>query len=156
MPTKTSRTPADRRYDGTVDPVQAKLLDGKLAGVARQQPNFAALAVRLVAIGGWHVASGLEQDLDQLLARGEERKPASVVLCEGEPCRCHSNSARLHEADARNQIATGWALSEDGLWRQHTWCERDGTLIETTLPRERYFGFPLDDQEATTFCTENW
>jgi hypothetical protein len=156
MPTTTSRTPVKHRYDGTIDPVQAKLLDRKLIGVARQQPDFAALAVRLVAIGGWHVASGLEEDLEALLTRGEERTPERVVLREGEPCRCHGNAARLREAEPRKQIVTGWALSDDGLWRQHTWCELDGTLIETTLTRERYFGFPLDDNEAATFCDENW
>lgn len=139
----------------TIDPDQAAFLDRKLAGVVGEQPAFAALAVRLVTIGGWQVASVPEVHLEQLLERAEVRAPTEVVVREGEPSRCHTNAGRLHEEDARNRIVTGWAPSEDGLWRQHTWCEIGGAVIETTVPRERYYGFELDDAESASFCIAN-
>jgi hypothetical protein len=43
-------------------------------------------------------------------------------------------------------IGTGYALSEDGLWRQHSWGLReDGGVVETTSGREMYVGLRLPD-----------
>ena len=48
-------------------------------------------------------------------------------------------------------MATGYALSEDGLWRSHSWgltqARNRAVIIETTVSRERYFGvmFPAEE-----------
>ena len=39
-------------------------------------------------------------------------------------------------------IPTGYALSDDGLWRQHTWGLLRNGVLETTEVRLRYFGIP--------------
>lgn len=39
---------------------------------------------------------------------------------------------------------TGYALSPDGLWRQHSWAYGDNLMIyETTVERVMYFGVEL-------------
>jgi hypothetical protein len=53
------------------------------------------------------------------------------------------------------KITTGWALSDDGLWRQHSWILRGKTVIETTETRVRYFGVTLTDAEAEQFWNDN-
>lgn len=41
-------------------------------------------------------------------------------------------------------IGTGYALSDDGLWRQHSWgLEADGVVVETTFERRSYVGIVL-------------
>jgi hypothetical protein len=86
----------------------------------------------------------------------------------GRPNQCHANAA-LHWAHSRGQcrIATGFALGGDGVWREHSWVVQprggapdpfrgdDWTPLETTEPREAYFGYLLDDQEAEDFCFFN-
>ena len=52
-------------------------------------------------------------------------------------------------------IATGYALSDDGLWRQHTWgILRDG-ILETTEARIEYFGLLLQGERADEFAASN-
>jgi hypothetical protein len=48
-------------------------------------------------------------------------------------------------------IATGYGLSEDGLWRQHSWLWNGKKVLETTVPRTIYFGVMLNDVEAARF-----
>jgi hypothetical protein len=103
------------------------------------------------------VYRGEEWDLVQLLARGEVfTGPAEMR--EGEPGQAHANVARLwadHQAEFA--IATGYALSEDGLWRQHSFAVRkqpkpnQPPLVETTVPRVLYFGYTLTQEESERF-----
>jgi hypothetical protein len=137
-----------------LEPVQARLLEQKLAAVIRSQPQFALLAHRLLAVGGVQVAAVLEEDLEPLLARGRTRRPHTITHVQGEPSGCHANAAALYQPH-RHRIVTGWALSRDGLWRQHSWCEQNSKLIETTLPRAIYYGYQLNERESAAFCLNN-
>lgn len=52
-------------------------------------------------------------------------------------------------------IGSGYALSADGLWRQHSWgILRDG-ILETTERRIKYFGLILQDERANRFARGN-
>jgi hypothetical protein len=82
----------------------------------------------------------------------------------GKPCDCHRNSCDLWEAnrnnpDIRVHIATGYALTKDGMWRQHSWVvwikARSVKIVETTTPRIAYFGFVMTDKEAELFNRHN-
>jgi hypothetical protein len=56
------------------------------------------------------------------------------------------------------RIASGYALTGDGLWRQHSWGvdAADGRVIETTVRRVRYYGVILgDDDESLEFFFSN-
>ena len=57
----------------------------------------------------------------------------------GEPSACHENAARLDDGVTRRRF-TGFALSEDGCWRVHSWLMTPDGVIETTGPRTLYFG----------------
>jgi hypothetical protein len=65
--------------------------------------------------------------------------------------------ARLfHRNPAGTRIVTGYALSSDGLWRQHSWAMAgDGGVVETTEERLLYFGYELTAAEAEIFIELN-
>jgi hypothetical protein len=87
-----------------------------------------------------------EPDLDALRASGSVFGPACRVLG-GDDGECHRNVAILW-IDA---IGTGYALSDDGLWRQHSWgVDRAGTVVETTtIRRLAYVGVVLPQRAAS-------
>lgn len=121
-------------------------------------PRWPELEDKLLAAGGEEVIPPMvvEDSLERLLESGELLEPSEVELREGIPCHCHGNSARLWE-EGVGKICTGYALSNDGLWRQHTWVVADGDkIIETTTKRVAYFGFILNEEESQQFAFENW
>lgn len=128
----------------------------KLDRAVAAQPAWAQLNQRLLAFGGDQVVACYEEDLDLLLSDGA-LGAGPVRRQPGHPCRCHSNSSRLYEQDPqRLSIVTGWGLSADGLWRQHTWAQDlDGTIIETTTVRLRYYGVRLTGPAADRFAAAN-
>ncbi len=53
-------------------------------------------------------------------------------------------------------LRTGYALSRDGVWRQHSWCYTDnGVVVETTEKRVQYFGYVMTEDECDQFLFEN-
>lgn len=83
--------------------------------------------------------------------------PESVtcVLHLGARSNCHVNAVTLWRSGEAVAIGTGYALSDDQLWREHSWAwDRDGYLIETTEPRNRYYGLRMDGPRAERFA--NW
>jgi hypothetical protein len=108
---------------------------------------LASLADRLVANGGRALlvppdhSEVVSYDLSMLEEVGRFVDPRDATFEEGEPNGCHENARQLW-AKGRGTLCTGYALSEDGLWRSHSWIEAaDGRVIETTSPRTAYFGY---------------
>lgn len=128
------------------DDFQRQMLTERLEGAQATDPRWAALARRLLDIGGELIAVWAEPDLSQLLDRGCEWPTEGARLAEGERSRCHHNVARLVLGGAAAEWVTGWALSEDGIWRQHSWAF-DTVVVETTVPRVAYFGFAMSEAE---------
>ena len=119
------------------------------------------LEQKLLAQGGTRLVYRLEPDLEPLLRRGEVFDEL-VELVPGELHTCHANAARLWQENREAlALVTGYALSEDGLWRQHSWVMRKQPtaeqcrLIETTVKRVKYFGFLLNEVEAEAFLRMN-
>jgi hypothetical protein len=115
------------------------------------------LKKNLLAIGGWGVCvPHIEPDLQKILKRGR-RFPGKSKSMRGERSRCHSNSAFCWaENEDKCSICTGYALSRDGMWRQHTWVyTHNGVVVETTEKRVAYFGFVMDKKECELFHLEN-
>jgi hypothetical protein len=84
-----------------------------------------------------------EGDLDELSARATAAGPASRFQV-GADNACHTNAAVLWIHGDVSAIGTGYALSDDDLWRQHSWgLDADGTIVETTTERRRYVGLRL-------------
>lgn len=98
-----------------------------------------------------------EEDAPEMLHRGEYFKGDHAIKVRGAPSQCHRNSADIwvrHPDDYT--ITVGYTLSDDGLWRQHTWLiNNDGAVIETTVGRVGYFGFRLSISESLYFLSNN-
>ncbi len=115
-------------------------------------PEYIKLEQRLLSMGGTMVVPRREPDQDKILSRGWLWAGDNIKIVSGVPSNCHSNVAEFWRSNPkRYSIATGWALSDDDLWRQHSWIFDRCTVIETTTPREKYFGFVLTSLEARQF-----
>jgi hypothetical protein len=115
------------------------------------------LEQKLLTLGGIRLIYRYEPDLQLLLARGEAFDETAELIA-GESGQCHLNVAQIwNERSEEYSIVTGYALSEDGLWRQHSWLLREKPtagqcrLIETTIERIKYFGVILTETEAKAF-----
>lgn len=114
------------------------------------------LKKHLLKIGGWSVClPHIEKEAKRIVEKGI-RFAGRAKMMRGEPCQCHSNSANLwNENKDKVQICTGYALTKDGMWRQHSWCvvktPRSYKVIETTMPRISYYGYILDNKESFLF-----
>ena len=109
----------------------------------------------LLGFGGRNLVYPLTPDIDMpmLMSRGEWMT-GEIVYKRMAMSQCHSNVAKLWLAKARklSAIGTGYALTEDGLWRQHSWgCCPDG-IIETTTPRLLYWGVSYRGANADAFA----
>jgi hypothetical protein len=142
----------------TATQAQLAFLDARLADYLKWQPEFAALVDRLLAIAGVRVVPPGVPDphLEQLLGQGQLWE-GLAKLVPGTPGRCHENAARLYQRNpARFRVVTGYALSADGLWRQHSWGYDTASrsrrrIMETTERRLRYYGVLLSAAEAGAF-----
>lgn len=119
------------------------------------------LKARLLDFAGDAVClPGYEEDLENILEYGQFWLVYNAERIPGEPCQCHENSALLwrENRDITN-ICTGYALSEDGMWRQHSWLihrkPRSNKIVETTRPRVLYYGFALTPEMCEEFADEN-
>jgi hypothetical protein len=141
------------------DAEQREFLSRQCEALAREQPGIKTVRDRLLAIGGAETCLvGREEERDQMLTRGRAYSGRRAIRRTGERSRCHANVAGLHEQDpAGCRIATGYALSDDGIWRRHSWgLGPDERPIETTTPSVAYFGFDLTADEADAFCDLQW
>ncbi len=120
---------------------------------------------RLLDIGGVETCfPGYEEDIDNILEYGQTWDDLTTRLKRGEPSHCHYNAANLWYNNRNSEtfkliICTGYALSNDGVWRQHSWLiqakPRANVLIETTVPRIAYHGFAMTTEIAEEFEEEN-
>ena len=115
---------------------------------------------KLLSFGGSETCLPvIEEDLEKILSRGQLWLGDKTKMMKGRASRCHSNSCELYEMNRDTHeiaIVTGYALSKDGLWRQHSWLVqrnfRSINIIETTEKRVLYFGFVMTNEEAEEFC----
>ncbi len=88
---------------------------------------------------------------------GKEFK-SKVVYLEGEPNRCHANVAKRAKGTKGFNIASGYALSDDGVWYSHSWGfnSHKKCVFETTKNKySKYYGYELNKAETIDFCSEN-
>jgi hypothetical protein len=152
---KPRTCPSPRRRH---DPEQIEALEQRMAAMAGEDPRYAALFDTLLQAGGDLIAAQEEPDLDKLLERGYLMPGRGAKRARGRPSGCHENAALLWDMNRDwASIVTGWALSDDGVWRQHSWVKDfvDGRIYETTEPRVLYFGFDLDPRESERFYDGN-
>lgn len=122
---------------------------------ANQRDEMIALrdfATHLLSFGGEEVclAHG-EPDLELLKTSGVLRVGENIVSKKMRSNGCHENAFILQStAPERYQVITGYYLSDDGMWRQHSWCwdVRKGQIVETTIPAVAYFGAVLKNHRT--------
>jgi hypothetical protein len=119
------------------------------------------LEQKLLSLDGKRMVYVGEPDLASLLTRGEVLE-GPVTRVRGRPSRCHANVAERWVTNKNAlAIATVYSLGKDGLWRRHSWLlrthptPRQRPVLETTVPRLRYFGFVLTRDEAEIFVQVN-
>ncbi len=116
---------------------------------------------KLLTFGGHNACMPFfEEDLTPILERGQFWYGDRIHMMKGLPSQCHFNSSRCWEANKdKAMLCTGYALSQDGCWRQHSWLielrPRKNRIVETTVPRVAYFGFVMTPDEAEKFAWAN-
>jgi 2'-5' RNA ligase/GNAT superfamily N-acetyltransferase/ADP-ribose pyrophosphatase YjhB (NUDIX family) len=91
----------------------------------------------------------------QVSQSGYFRDGAGAELREGRGSACHNNASELWKMGV-GSIVTGFALSDDGIWRPHSWIEKpDGQIVETTVMRDAYYGAKVDNYFAQFFVEDN-
>lgn len=148
-----------RSQQGHMTDEQRDLLDRRLKEAAEEQPEIIAFRSLLLKIGGDELVPppSLDREVPVLIANGSIMNGV-VTFIPIEEGRCHENVAELWREKKAGivGIGVGYALSEDGLWRQHSWGIRDdGEIIETTAARVHYFGRLLRGVEGDEFAETN-
>lgn len=104
--------------------------------------RYEDLKTKLLNEGGSAVilVVNLDKKYDELLNKGEWFYLLSGVV-KMRPSQCHDNVDELVKTNSRYKEYSGFALSEDGAWRFHSWVvDGDKGVIETTSPRLAYYG----------------
>lgn len=142
-----------------IEPAALRFLGERLAAAIAVQPSFERICELLVGYGGLHVVApprSPDPDVDALLVAGYLFHADAVKMVQGHASQCHSNVSRLWmENPEKFTIVVGYALSSDGLWRQHTWGLHDGDVVETTESRLLYWGVSLSHEDARMFASVN-
>lgn len=135
------------------------------------EPRMFCLRDRLLSFGGTEVCMPIQdEDIADILEHGQLWWGDRTQFMKGTPSRCHENASLLYSAnETRNRpgstyhmnitIATGYALSKDGLWRQHSWClkrtTRSVAVVETTVKGLLYYGVAMTEKNAEQFEYDN-
>ena len=158
MPTEIGFIPVDKKWK---DYINEQCWLAYYEGYADEMAELLKLRRLLLSFGGGEVKlPNYEEDLKKIMARGQFWYGDRVVLMPGERGQCHRNTCRLWEKNKdKVLIATGYALSEDGVWRQHSWGiqvrPRRNRVVETTAKRIAYFGFVMNQEESEEFAYYN-
>ncbi len=118
------------------------------------RPAITTLKAKLFAIGGDKISPQPCPFVSDIVNRGRLIDlPVTLRRMEGN--RCHNNVACLWDQRKKRSrlkaIATGYALSEDGMWRWHSWGLTTTHIVETTVSRLQYFGLPMNAEDADVF-----
>lgn len=137
---------------------QKKFLDARLVEATAKQPVLCALKELLLGLGGDQLVAPLVPDASlSLLVEAGFVMAGPVFRRIMRESGCHRNVAEIWTSRRREivGIGTGYCLSDDGLWRQHSWGIRREGILETTVPRVKYFGVLLQQGDADMFSLAN-
>lgn len=138
-----------------------------LLSQSEQSPSRQHLKNKLKPTGGFAaIIDDSDKALNTILSRGEFIQPEGAKYVAGFPNQCHYNSATYWNNNSGICcLMTGYALSDDGMWRQHSWCllqrdprseeDIDDTVVETTADRLLYYGIRLTKEESESFLKWN-
>jgi len=141
-----------------MDTDQREFLTARLREAIEKQPELYHLKHLLLEFGGEFLVAPRKPDADipSLLERGFLMYgPIKMQIIKSSSC--HQNVSAVWTDRPRRivGIATGYALSDDGLWRQHSWGLLRDAILETTETRLKYFGILLQGKAADHFAISN-
>lgn len=133
-----------------MDRDQKRFLADKLAAFSKTDPRWPKLNQKLLRMGGRAIVPQHDPHLDDVLGTRAKLFPTKgYKFSGGQPSKCHWNVATLYVRNEVDHVVTGWALSDDSLWRSHTWGLQKKRVVETTERRKKYFGVVLNSYEAS-------
>jgi hypothetical protein len=140
-------------------PENKKFLSRRLRDAVSKQPELKQLKSLLLRLGGDFIVAPPrtpDRDVPSLLEWGFLTS-GPITLKVMKSSSCHQNVAALWPKKRFGivGIATGYALSRDGLWRQHSWGILREGVLETTEARLKYFGIVLQGEKADFFAFSN-
>ena len=167
MPTPLKTKPIDAKWQTWIDGqwwakknTYDKLTD-VVDGDIKKLKSMLDLRAKLLSFGGSEVCMvGYDEDVGDIINRGQLWYGDRIHMMRGQPSQCHRNACYCWEANQDKAVlCTGYALSEDGMWRCHSWLvelrPRKNRIVETTSPRVAYFGFGMNTDEAWNFYYDN-
>lgn len=118
--------------------------------------EFSKLERKLLSFGGVSVRFPEDlylSEIKQIVNRGQFWYGKNAKKVRGIPGKCHHNSVYIWSDNREHFVlATGFALSSDGVWYCHSWLieplKNKSIVVETTLDRVAYFGVVLNYKEA--------
>lgn len=136
--------------DPTLTPMDEKSLANFYKVPRTYRKDVLKLKNRLCRVAGkrfqlpWFVNKELcPAEVEWLLKMGSFIKGSPARLLLGRPNECHANSRKLASRSYKYSHYRGLALSDDGIWRLHSWVMSPEGIIETTVKRVMYYGVPL-------------
>ncbi len=139
-------------------PEREEFLSHRLREAISNQPELGRLKELLLELGGEFLVAPPkpDQDVPMLLEHGFLMS-GPITLNVMKSSSCHQNVALvwMRKEFEIVGIATGYALSADGLWRQHTWGVLRNGILETTEDRLKYFGLLFQGKRADFFAESN-
>jgi len=119
-------------------------LDGLNETTVGYKAAFLRLEAALLSVGGWAAVPPLEVDglVEVLYTNGQLFSLDGLTCVPMQDSACHSNTTEWYhnQTERDTGMCTGYALSPDGLWRQHSWGVLRGRIVETTIERIAYYG----------------
>ncbi len=150
--------PVNMLYMGMVEYMDATLDERREYYMSRFS-FFKDLEKTLLEIGGTRLIYTPDMRFsDRVQEYGRGFSARSFVVPEGgTPSRAHG-LAKYWFLAGMGEAYTGFALSGDGYWRQHSWVrysahftvvkfEKNALIELTTVPRLAYFGIQLDKDD---------
>jgi hypothetical protein len=142
----------------SMDAERKEFLNNRLLEAISKQLELDDLKSLLFGFGGEFLVAPWrpDNDIPALLQRGFLTF-GPVRMHVMNRSSCHQNVAAVWQKREHGivAIATGYALSEDGLWRQHSWGILRDAILETTEKRCKYFGIVLQGKSADNFAAAN-
>ncbi len=116
-------------------------------GIKMSRKDIDCLKELLLLLGGerfqvdWFLEKELEPAMTELLTEhGEILDGREAAMERMGRSSCHENVMQLAKKDGYSAWF-GLALSDDGIWRVHSWAIKEGgRVVETTEPRDIYYG----------------
>ena len=146
---------AKKAYLQKPNPEQLAHLKRCLDEAAKQQPEIISLRRRLLSLGGVELVAPPTTDpgLSLIIEHGRiKRGPIKCIPMSSSEGQKNIATYWMTDRVGVVGIGIGYALSDDGLWRQHFWGVRRRGILETTTKREQYFGVTICAAEAAVFA----